>query len=138
MKRASLSRLKKAWSRYLGQTEGAATIEVVIWVPIFALLLGLIADAALVFGGQARILRVVQDGNRAMSIGRVTDPDELEVQIASNLSDLSPRAVVTTTVPDGVISTTVVVPLADLTATGLVSAFDGLSLTVSAQHMAEN
>ena len=37
-----------------------------------------VADAALIYGGQARILRVVQDGNRAMSIGRVTDTNTLE------------------------------------------------------------
>lgn len=64
--------------RFLRAEQGASTIEFVIWVPVFALLLGLVADAALIYGGQARILRVVQDGNRAMSIGRVTDTNTLE------------------------------------------------------------
>ena len=96
------------------------------------------ADAALIYGGQARILRVVQDGNRAMSIGRVTDTNTLESQIATQLRPLSPRAVVSTTVAGGVINSSVTVPLSDLTATGLVAAFDGLTMTVSAQHMAEN
>lgn len=102
------------------------------------LLLGLVADAALIYGGQARILRVVQDGNRAMSIGRVTDTNTLESQIATQLRPLSARAVVSTTVAGGVINSSVTVPLSDLTATGLVAAFDGLTMTVSAQHMAEN
>ena len=118
--------------------QGASTIEFVIWVPVFALLLGLVADAALIYGGQARILRVVQDGNRAMSIGRVTDTNTLESQIATQLRPLSARAVVSTTVTGGVINSSVTVPLSDLTATGLVAAFDGLTMTVSAQHMAEN
>ena len=124
--------------RFLRAEQGAATIEFVIWVPVFALLLGLVADAALIYGGQARILRVVQDGNRAMSIGRVTDTNTLESQIATQLRPLSPRAVVSTTVAGGVINSSVTVPLSDLTATGLVAAFDGLTMTVSAQHMAEN
>ena len=102
------------------------------------LLLGLVADAALIYGGQARILRVVQDGNRAMSIGRVTDTNTLESQIATQLRPLSARAVVSTTVTGGVINSSVTVALSDLTATGLVAAFDGLTMTVSAQHMAEN
>ena len=118
--------------------QGASTIEFVIWVPVFALLLGLVADAALIYGGQARILRVVQDGNRAMSIGRLTDTNTLESQIATQLRPLSARAVVSTTVTGGVINSSVTVPLSDLTATGLVAAFDGLTMTVSAQHMAEN
>ena len=67
--------------RFLRAEQGASTIEFVIWVPVFALLLGLVADAALIYGGQARILRVVQDGNRAMSIGRVTDTNTLESQL---------------------------------------------------------
>ena len=45
---------------------------------------------------------------------------------------------VSTTVAGGVINSSVTVPLSDLTATGLVAAFDGLTMTVSAQHMAEN
>lgn len=124
--------------RFLRAEQGASTIEFVIWVPVFALLLGLVADAALIYGGQARILRVVQDGNRAMSIGRVTDTNTLESQIATQLRPLSARAVVSTTVAGGVINSSVTVPLSDLTATGLVAAFDGLTMTVSAQHMAEN
>jgi len=46
--------------------------------------------------------------------------------------------VATAVVQNGIISSTVIVPVADLTATKLVDAFDGLEIAVSSQHMAEN
>lgn len=116
---------------------GSATIEAVIWVPTFALLLGLIADTSMVFGAQARALRVVQDANRALAVGHFTTTTETQDYVASALSSLSPNAEVTTTVTNGVISTVLTMPVADLAATGLVSGFDDLQVTVAAEFLSE-
>ncbi len=138
MKPAPWNRFRQQAIAFVKNTEGAATIEIVIWVPVFALLLGLMADTALIYGGKSRILRVVQDSNRAMSIGRITTTADLEDEIELQLAGLSQNAVATAMVQNGIISSTVVIPVADLTATKLVDAFDGLEIAVSSQHMAEN
>ncbi len=124
--------------RFAGSESGAATIEAVLWLPVFVFLFAMLADVALVFGGQAQILRVVQDTNRAVSIGRITSADDAEAAILAQITGLTSNATAETTLVSGVIHSSVSVPLADLTATRLIGAFDSLSLTVTSQHMAEN
>lgn len=120
------------------QEDGAATVEVVLWLPVMALLFALVADTAMIFGAQAQVVRVVQDGNRAMSTGRIRDPVLVQDTIKAQINGISPGAVVTTTNVDGLISTTVAMPVEDLTATGLVDAFANLTVRVRAQHLSED
>ena len=62
--------------RFIRHDNGGVTIEAVLWMPVFVALLCLVADASLIFGRQAEVLRVVQDANRAMSVGKFgTDGD---------------------------------------------------------------
>lgn len=114
-----------------------------IWLPVFVAVFALLADAALVFGGQARVLRVVQDTNRALAVGRIRDTETATAeqiaksQIESRLVNLAPHAVATTTIGGGVIQTTVRMPVSDLTSLGLIAAFDGIWTEVTAQHLSE-
>lgn len=123
----------------LGREEdGAATVEFVLWLPVIAFLFGLVADTAMIFGGQAQVLRVVQDANRAMSIGLVRNADDTQRRILAGIVKIAPNASVATTVESGVIRSTVSIPVTDLTATGLVDAFTDFNVTVFAQHLAES
>ena len=118
--------------------DGAATVEFVLWLPVIAFLFGLVADTALIFGGQAQVLRVVQDANRAMSIGLVRTVDDTQSMILAGIVRIAPNATVETTVNAGVIRSTVFIPVTDLTATGLVDAFTKFDVAVFAQHLAES
>lgn len=118
--------------------EGTATVEFVLWLPVIAFLFGLIADTAMIFGGQAQVLRVVQDANRAMSIGLVRNVDDTQSMIRAGIVGIAPNASVATTVHAGVIRSTVSIPVTDLTATGLVDSFTDFNVTVFAQHLAES
>lgn len=124
--------------RKAAREDGAATVEVVLWLPVMALLFALVADTAMIFGAQAQVVRVVQDGNRALSTGRMREAAEAQAQIKAQIAAISPGAVVTTTNVDGLISTTVAMPVTDLTATGLVDAFANFSVRVRAQHLSED
>lgn len=116
---------------------GSFTIEAVLWLPVFMFLFCLIADASLMFGKQAQVLRIVQDANRALSVGRIMTDTDAEAYIQQQMAAFSENAIITTTVVGGVISSTVEIPAGDLTATGLISSFDSLVLSVTAQHMSE-
>jgi Flp pilus assembly protein TadG len=107
-------------------------------MPVMIFLFALVADTALVLGGEARVLRVVQDTNRAVSIGRITTVEDAETQVFSRISRIAPNAVVTTTVDSGLITTQVRIPATDLTSVGLVDALINLDVTVTAQHLAES
>jgi Flp pilus assembly protein TadG len=130
--------IRSALATFRTQESGGSTAEFVIWVPMFALVFALVADTAMIFGGQAQVLRVVQDTNRAMSIGRLRTVEEARDMILAGIVNIAPHASVTTTVDAGLISSTVLIPVADLTATGLVDSFTNFNVAVFAQHLAES
>lgn len=125
-------------AKFRTEESGGATAEFVIWIPMFALVFAIVADTALIFGGQAQVLRVVQDTNRAMSIGRLRTVEEAQDMILAGIVNIAPHASVTTTVAAGLISSTVLIPVTDLTATGLVDSFTNFNVAVFAQHLAES
>ena len=130
----------RLFSTFRQQENGSATAEFVIWLPVVALVFALVADTAMIFGGQAQVLRVVQDANRAMSIGRVREVEDAQNMILAGIRSIAPRATVSTTYdPDtGLISSLVLIPVTDLTATGLVDSFADFNVAVYAQHLAES
>jgi Flp pilus assembly protein TadG len=117
---------------------GTATVEAVIWLPIFFLVLFLMVDAAMIFNGQSQALRVVQDANRKMSIGGFTTPLEVEIYVVERLSRLSPDASAVSTVSVGVVTTTATLPAADLQMSGFFATFMNLNVSVSADHLIED
>lgn len=128
---------RRAVRSFLRDQNGSATVESVLWMPIFIFLLGLIADTSIVFGSQSQALRIVQDANRALAVGHFATPDEAKNYVKQQLSTLSPHASVTTTVTNGVIRTSVSMPIADLAATGLVTNFNGMAISVSSEFLSE-
>ena len=118
--------------------EGTATIESVIWFPIFVILLTLIMNVSLVFFTESQILRVVQDGNRAFSLGRLDDSTAVEGYILERLSYLDANITIATTISGGFVMTTVDVPASDLMPLNMMTgAFDGVNMNVSAQQIVE-
>jgi hypothetical protein len=100
-------------------------------------ILALVADASMIYGAQAQALRITQDANRSMSIGRLRSTAETENFIRGYLVTLSPNAVITTTVDQGVITSRVVMPASDLSVTKMIPGFANIRIAVSAQHVSE-
>lgn len=138
--RPRFASLQSLFGNFRKQEDGASTIEFVLWLPVFAALFALIADTALIMGGQAQVLRVVQDVNRSMSTGRIRKAEDAKQMILANIRDIAPTATVTTTYDQttGLISSRVTIPVGDLTATGLVNSFVDFNVAVFAQHLAES
>jgi Flp pilus assembly protein TadG len=127
------NRLLRAFQR----EDGNATVEAVLWMPIYMALFGMIIDVSLVFGGQSDVLRIVQDTNRAVSLGRFDSLEAAQANIETKILAISSSAIVTVEVIDGVISSVVVIPASDLTATGLFDGFADVNVVVRAQHLSE-
>ncbi len=123
--------------RFRRNEEGTATVEAVIWLPFLLFLLAFIADASLIFGAKAEVLRVLQDANRATSIGRLRTSQQTIDYITVRIGGISSSAVVTSVVTAGVVSSTVVIPASDLTATGMFGGMSDFNVRVNAQHMLE-
>lgn len=130
---------KRRSRRFMRREDGGTTIEAVLWVPVFVLILSLITDASFVFYGRAQALRIVQDGNRAFSVGRIVSTSETEDFIEERLADIAPNATATTTVDAGIITSVVVIPAADLMAIGTVPGLgDNFNISVLSQHFLES
>lgn len=134
MKTAQIfSQIKRLWRR----DEGTATAELVILTPVFLVLFGMVTDASFVFGRQAEILRVIQDANRSLAVGRFLTEVQAETYVTDEISHLSDETTVAVNVVGGIISTTVTLPATDLTSTGLFEGINALTLTIAASQMSE-
>jgi Flp pilus assembly protein TadG len=123
---------------FFRRTDGTATVETVLWFPLFIAVFGLMLDVAMIFHGQAKVLRVTQEGNREYSIGRLTTPAAAEAYIEGALAQLNIQATARTTEVAGVAHTIVTVPANQLQVLGYFTAFSSLQLNITAEHMIEN
>lgn len=124
-------------SRRLRREEGGATVETVLWMPFFMALFAMVVDVSLVMGGQAEVLRIVQDTNRAVSLGRYQSLEDARQNILTEMSQLSSHSTVTLEVVNGIITSVVVIPARDLTATGLFDGLADVDIVVRAEHLSE-
>lgn len=128
--------LKRA-GYWINDEDGSATIEAMLWIPFYFALMLFVMNAGLIFYGQSQMMRIVQDGNRAFSVGRLENVEETEAFILERLNVISPLATVTTVLDQGIIYTTATVPVEDLASLGAIDTFDGYPITVSSQHFLE-
>jgi len=118
-------------------SEGSATIESVLWLPLFLAAFALMTDVAMIFNGHSRVLRVVQDANRNLSVGRLDTESETEEYIIAALGTLSPNLTADTAIEAGVATSTAIVPASDLQILGMFSAISSLNISVTSQHFIE-
>lgn len=124
----------KFWTNQVG----TATVEFVICVPVFLMLLGLVVDTSLIFAGEAQALRVVQDANRSLSIGRIKSIPETQTMIVNGLKSMSPGVTAVTVVTlEGVIISTATIPAREISSFGILNVFGNTNVKVTAQHMSE-
>ncbi len=117
--------------------DGSTTVESVLWLPVFLVFFVLIADVSFVFHRQSQMLRAVQDGNRALSVGRLSSTDEVETFIENRLASMTNSAEVSTQLATGVIHTEVRVPVEHLTAVGMFDFLAQFDVGVTSQQFIE-
>lgn len=126
-----------ACRRFRADQSGTASIEMLIWVPIFAVILAFIADTSFLFYGKSKLLQTVQDGNRALSVGRFQDTETTQAYISDALLAYSSDPNVTTTIDAGIIKTVASVPASDLIAVGGIPQLASFRIEIAAYHFLE-
>jgi Flp pilus assembly protein TadG len=134
---ATFLRTTSAWKAFRRETDGNATIEAVLWLPLFVVFLVMIADVSFVFHRQSQIMNIVQDGNRALSVGRIANEEDLVTFVEGRLAGLTTAATVTTSIDTGVVTTNVLVPVDDLVAVGTFAFLSNYNIGVSSQQFIE-
>ena len=129
---------RRGLARFRTSEQGSFSVEAVIWMPIFAVILTLIMNISMVFHGESQMIRVIQDANRAFSLGRLDDSDAVEAYILSRLSYLNAAMAVNTIIDGGYVMTQMTAPASDLMPFNfLTGAFNGIDIAISAQHIIE-
>lgn len=133
--------LSKFFRGFLRRADGGATVETVIWFPFFIAVFGLMVDTAMIFHGQAKVLKAIQDGNRALAAGRITTTDANIAFITTALADIGitvDPALMQSNIVAGVVTTSVVVPTGQLQLMGYFKAIEGITIGVSSDQIIEN
>jgi len=123
--------------RFFRKTDGSATVESVLWIPVFFVLFGLMVDVSMIFSGQSRVLRVIQDANRNLSVGRLDSESDTQDWVIAQLANLSTNVTVNTDIVSGVATTVVTIPARDLEMLGLFTSLNNLTVSVTSQHFIE-
>ena len=103
--------------RFLRNDSGSATVEFVLWVPLFAVFLIMVADFTLMLMNHANIWDITRDGARRVAFHELS-ADEAKEYIATRLSGLSERVEIEASDGDEVVIT-VHTPVSDVTPFGL-------------------
>jgi Flp pilus assembly protein TadG len=131
--------LSNLLTRFKEDERGVATIESLLWMPLFFYLFILITDVSFIFYGKAQGLRAVQDGNRAFATNQL-DRDEAEQRILTKLNSFAPGSTASTEYDGstGLITTTATLPAASLMAVGSIPNFINLDIRIRESHYQEN
>jgi Flp pilus assembly protein TadG len=133
-----LNCIAKLTRRFSSEEKGSATIEAVVWLPMFFLFLVVAADASFIFFGQNQAYRAVQDANRQWSVGRLSTPADVQTAVETALASIAPNASASSAVDlTGVITTTVTIPASDLVAVGVVTALTNSNVFATSSHLQE-
>lgn len=117
--------------------DGSFTLEAVIWMPIFAILLAITMNLSMVFYYESQMLRVAQDATRAFSLGRMTEA-EAETYVAERLAFIGADIDINTQQVGFVAQTIVSTNARELMPFELMSGpFDGVPIGVSTQYIIE-
>lgn len=123
--------------RFSRDEEGSATVEAVLWIPLFFFVLVLVMEASLMFSAQTRVMRIVQDTNRGLAIGLFPDSASAEVALRAQVRPISPTATVVSRIESGLAVSTVQMPVADLSSFGFFRDKFDFSIDVRSQQLIE-
>lgn len=129
-------------THFLSDENGGPTVETTILFPLIIVIMGMFVDVSMIFHGQAKTLRVVQDVNREFAVGRIADAGATATEIKRQLDIMKiyPTKVTTRVTSTGVAISMVEVPPAHFTVLGY---FNGLSkgratMRIGAEHLREH
>jgi Flp pilus assembly protein TadG len=134
---ASSTPRKSAWRRRLADDSGSASIEAVLWMPVFIFFIALVFDASMILMNRAHILRAIQDGNREYAVGWHASLADTEQAIRLGAARFGANVDPESTRIGNVIQSVVRVRAGDLSAVGLLQPFANMQLTVFAHHLIE-
>lgn len=129
--------MKKLLHRFRTSEDGSATIETLIWIPVFVWVAVMILNTTLILFQKNQAFRIVQDANRILSTGYMQTTAETQAYIASHISGFAPEATISTVIDDGVVTSSVDYQVSKLFMPHVVTDLMNINISISAQHFME-
>ena len=129
---ADLAMITRKLRKFFRSDDGSASVELVLVLPVFLAIVGLIVDTSVIFLRQAQVYQVVQDANRSLSVGRFTTTDQVETYVVAQIPGQARSEVVS-----GIVTTVVQVPAGQMQIMGTLAPFDNFTVSVVASHVME-
>ena len=116
--------------------DGAVSVEFVLWLPVFLVIMVLIVDTTLIYSAEARLWDAARDATRQLSLYQITE-DEVEDYIAANAIGLNGDLTVTAddTGPDVWVQITM--PMSDVTVFNVFRLMDNPIIAARVTQRAE-
>jgi Flp pilus assembly protein TadG len=114
------------------------SIEALFWFITTVLIAGVFVDASAIFHAQSNVLRIMQDANRAYSVGMITTPAAHKAYIEARLAPVSPTAEATSSETNDILTTVVTVPAADFQILGIFRQINSVELAFTSRHLVED
>lgn len=127
-------------ARFVRDECGTMSMEAALWFPIFFIAFIFVADAAMVFMNNARIQRIMEDGNRAFAVGQIRTCPDLVTWLHTNIRPISPSAQADcdTTTLVGVGIARVTMPSAELDLSGATGFLRNMEIRLQTQYHLED
>lgn len=121
----------------LDEDGGTSTIEFVLWLPIFILILALIIDVCFLFLAQAIMFDVASDTARRWAIGTLSTTAEVETFAQAQGSFQGVQPVVNASSSNCAVTVELVFTLADIDVFGILGFVSNDELKASVTQLAE-
>ncbi len=119
-------------------TSGSFTIESVIWIPMFFILVSFAMNVSMVFFNEAQILRVVQSVSRQHSLGLYRSDVEARADLSARLAYLNANIGVDASKTFNLATASVQVTASDMMPMPFLRVpFEGLTLQIASNHAVE-
>lgn len=134
---AAATRLRKR--NFVKDENGSATIEAVLWLPIFLFIILLVFDVSMTFYNQSQLSRITQKASRIHAIGH---PDRARAYLADAVKRHSATAKAGENYgidlyAPGIARSWVSVRAGDLGGVGMLRVISGARVTVQSHQMVE-
>ncbi len=116
------SRLRNPFRRYRDDS-GSVTVEFVLWVPIFLVILGIMVDVSMMFLTQSNLWQVARDTARQISIRQLTTVTAAKnyAETAGTFSGNRPTATIAINNATQTVTVQLAVPIRDVGVFGVLN-----------------
>lgn len=108
---------------FCDRTDGAVTVETVLWIPIYALLIGVVLDSTMLMMGQTELWNVANQTSRQVALGRM-NAEEAETY-AEGLGGGAKTFTVTVSSDGTTVQTTITRAFGDVSGLGVLTSLNG-------------